>query len=248
MVPDEKARTEAQGEQSAPDQYEIKIDSAGPADWGSALKELEDWDKRIPSPKAVPKTAAPAGEAPAPKAEPQPSAPAKGEPEGHNVVPADDLEVTPQTTKDLETAEDTSPVLDLQEEEQLRKRREGMKRYEELCKTPSMKIETEDLKVINELSDILSAVNSAISQLKRFEEKHPYLIAPNVFRVWEDNLKETSSIMFREFHNLRNGKKKKVYDKRYVCNECHSVFMMPLPEGICDECRSRKASEGSAPY
>lgn len=234
MVPDEKDLSEAGSEQSAPEKYEIKLDSGGPIDWGSALKELEEWDQKIPAQQAAQKKAV----------EEKPAVKAKEETDEQKTVPAEEA-VDPAVAADLPTAEE---CLAPAEEGASQKRREGMKRYEELCKTPSMQIDREDLKVIDELSEILSSVNSAVSQLKRFEMKHPYLIAPNVFRVWEDNLKETATIMFREFHNLRNGKKKKTYDKRYVCNVCHSVFMVPLPEGICDECRSRKASEGSAPY
>ncbi|MCB2153925.1 hypothetical protein KQI84_03510 [bacterium] len=235
-MPDEKKVTNEEPDQSSPEKFEIRIESSGPVDWGSALKELEEWDKKIPAAKTAPAKPEAASAAPKPPAEPKK--------EEYKAVPAE--EAPAAEAKEPETAEESAP--EPEEDEATRKRREGMKRYEELCKTPSMKIESEDLKIINELSEILSSVNTAVNQLKRFEEKHPYLIAPNVFRVWEDNLKETATIMFREFHNLRNGKKKKVYDKRYVCNECHSVFMMPLPEGICDECRSRKAAEGAAPY
>ncbi|MBI5155518.1 hypothetical protein HZA57_09805, partial [Candidatus Poribacteria bacterium] len=92
------------------------------------------------------------------------------------------------------------------------------------------------------------SVNTAANLLKKFEQSHPYLIAPNVFRSWEDNLKETATLMFREFHNLRNGKARKTYDKRYVCQECHTVFMMPIPGGVCDECKGKKTKNGAAPY
>lgn len=123
-------------------------------------------------------------------------------------------------------------------------REKRLSRYEELCKKPSMIVKDEDAATMDELSEILSSVNSALNQLKKFEKKHPYLIAPNVFRHWEDSLKETATIMYREFHNMRNGKEKKVYDKKYVCLRCKSVFMMPLPMGICDECRSSRSGGG----
>ena len=57
--------------------------------------------------------------------------------------------------------------------------------------------------MIERYSDILSAINTSMNQLGKFEEKHPYLIAPNIYRVMEDGLKESSLVMFREFHRLR---------------------------------------------
>lgn len=125
--------------------------------------------------------------------------------------------------------------------------KEGLSRYEQLCKTPSMQVKSKDYKVIDEFSDILSNVNTALNALKKFETEHPYLVAPNVFRIVEDALKESSTILFREFHNLRNGVKQKTYERKYVCSECHSVFMVPLPDNVCDECRGKKA-HGLAPY
>ena len=93
----------------------------------------------------------------------------------------------------------------------------------------------DDLDVFGELSEIMSSVNSALNRLQVFQRKHPYLVAPNILRHWEENLRETSTLMTREFHALRNGKDNKTYDKRCVCNICHTVYMEPLPEdGICD--------------
>lgn len=124
---------------------------------------------------------------------------------------------------------------------------DGLSRYEELCKKKTMAMDPGDFEVFDELSDVLSCVNSALNKLKAWEKKHPYLVAPNILRMWEDNLKETSTVMLREFHQLRNGRQQKQYDKRFVCSKCHAVFMSPLPNGICDECRASEAPR-SAPY
>jgi len=53
------------------------------------------------------------------------------------------------------------------------------------------------------LSEVLTSVNSALNQLKRFETAHKAVIAPNIFRVWEDSLRETATVMTREFRRLR---------------------------------------------
>ncbi len=53
------------------------------------------------------------------------------------------------------------------------------------------------------LSEVLTSVNSAMNQLKRFETAHKAVIAPNIYRVWEDSLRETATVMTREFRRLR---------------------------------------------
>lgn len=61
----------------------------------------------------------------------------------------------------------------------------------------------EGLAPAEELSEVLMAVNSAMNQLRKFESKHKALIAPNIFRVWEDGLRETATGVTREFGRLR---------------------------------------------
>lgn len=119
-------------------------------------------------------------------------------------------------------------------------------KLKELMNKPAMKVSTEDVVVMEELSSILSQINSAANGLKKFERDHPYLIAPNILRMWEDNLKETSTVMLREFHNLRNGRQAKTYDPRCVCTSCRTVHMVPIPGGVCDECLSQKNRPGGA--
>src|SRR5690606_9081709 len=49
----------------------------------------------------------------------------------------------------------------------------------------------------------------------------------------------------KELNNLHKPAEKQT---RYVCNDCHMAFISPLPGGICDECRARKASGGPRQY
>ncbi len=58
--------------------------------------------------------------------------------------------------------------------------------------------------MLEEFTKILSAINTANNQLRKFEQNHPGLVAPNILRVWEDGLKETSTVMFREYYRMRN--------------------------------------------
>lgn len=66
---------------------------------------------------------------------------------------------------------------------------------------PIEEAEPEDM--LGEMTGVLTEVNRAINLLRKFEQAHPYLIAPNIFRVWEDGLRETSLMMTREYHRLR---------------------------------------------
>lgn len=50
--------------------------------------------------------------------------------------------------------------------------------------------------------DALEKVDIARRRLKAFKSDHPYLIAPNVFQMWEDNLKETEVLMGRELDRI----------------------------------------------
>ncbi len=123
-----------------------------------------------------------------------------------------------------------------------------MSRYDQLRRAPSMKIDPQAVQIANEFADILFHISRANQKLASFREKYPYLIAPNVFGCWEDNLKECTTTMLREFQTLKNGPKKS-YDKKFICKKCHSVFFVSLPDGICDECRGNmKPATPTAPY
>lgn len=117
-----------------------------------------------------------------------------------------------------------------------------LSKYELLCRTPSMKMEKGDLKVWTEFSVVIGKVSAAAAALERLRTRVPSMKDNRSCRTCADNLKETSIVMMKEFHSLRNGRAAKKYDATHVCAECHMVFMVPLPEdGICDACRGAKA-------
>ncbi len=128
------------------------------------------------------------------------------------------------------------------------RRRRARARYEELCNKPSMKIERADMMVMSEFSDIIGDINKLGKILTRLRDKYPEYLRLRQHQTCIDNLKETSQVMLHEFHNLRHGRSEKKYDKRYVCVNCHQVFMVPLPpDRVCDECRAERTPT-NAPY
>ena len=102
-----------------------------------------------------------------------------------------------------------------------------------------MGLDYEQLLIFNELSEIIRWQNLSMERMKSFCEKYPYLIPPNVARMVEENLKENVQILYRELNDLHKPREQR---KRHVCSECHGVFFVSLPGGICDECRSKKTS------
>ncbi|MBX3727849.1 MAG: hypothetical protein KF858_01590 [Candidatus Sumerlaeia bacterium] len=75
---------------------------------------------------------------------------------------------------------------------------------EEFLQDRGNRVPALDGNVAEDLVTILTAVNSAMQQLGKFQQSHPYLIAPNILRTWQDELKETSILMNREYRRLRN--------------------------------------------
>jgi hypothetical protein len=71
----------------------------------------------------------------------------------------------------------------------------------------------------DELSEVLTSVNSALNQLKRFESAHRHVIAPNIFRVWEDSLRETATVITREYRRLREVDVEAAQEDRAVGEE-----------------------------
>ncbi len=125
-----------------------------------------------------------------------------------------------------------------------------MTRYEQLCKLPSMPMEQDDKKVMVEFSGVIAKVNEAGKAFSQLRHQFPELIPPHLQSALRENLRETSTVMLRELHNMRNGRQQKKYDNRYICKRCHSVFMIPLPsDRLCDECRaSDTATAAPKPY
>jgi len=114
----------------------------------------------------------------------------------------------------------------------------ALSRYDELRRLKGVRMEKTDLTIFSDLSVVLGKVNAAQRTVETLRAKHPELVDERIYNTWVTNLKETQMIMLREFHALRNGLKEKKYDKRCICTKCNAVFLVPLPDGICDECRS----------
>ncbi|MDK2971009.1 MAG: hypothetical protein PWP23_764 [Candidatus Sumerlaeota bacterium] len=75
--------------------------------------------------------------------------------------------------------------------------------HEEFIQDRGNRVPSLDGSMVEDLEKLMMAVNSAMQQLKKFSQAHPYLIAPNIFRNWEDELKETSIQMNREYRRMR---------------------------------------------
>lgn len=68
---------------------------------------------------------------------------------------------------------------------------------------PTEKPHTKE-QMLEDLQDIMMAINCGSNELQKFQAGHPYLIAPNIYGVWSDTLKETSISLMREYQRLRN--------------------------------------------
>lgn len=117
-------------------------------------------------------------------------------------------------------------------------RHPSMKRYEELTKKKSIALGDGDIDVISEFCAIIGKVNELRRHVQNLENNHPDYVPERFIKLWQSNLRETSEVMMKEFHELRNGRKEKKYNAKHICKKCHSVFLMPLPGGVCDECRA----------
>ncbi len=242
-------------------QAEEVLDSAGHIDWSRAMssRHLEetadkpaqpDPGKRT-SPQPVQNREPSLTEAMADEAA-EPAGPSKPEtaeevveqwthlPGAEKVLRVDSAAKRPRKPFAVRPSKSPTPAAPDKEEDE-----EPMSRYEKLKRQSSFQMDPEAVKMANEFSDILFHVNRALILLGSFREKYPYLIAPNVFAVWEDNLKESAQTMLREFQHMKDPRSKQ-YDRKYVCKVCKSVFFVSLPDGICDECRGKISSQ--APY
>ena len=113
-----------------------------------------------------------------------------------------------------------------------------MTRYEELCKTPSIKMSSDDLNVMTEFSNIIAKVNRAVSLLEKLKTEHSYAAEERFLTTWHGNAREVQLVMMKEFQQMQHGRVEKKYDQRCICKKCHSVFMEPIPGGVCDECKA----------
>jgi hypothetical protein len=95
---------------------------------------------------------------------------------------------------------------------------------------------------VNELAEIIKLHQQTASRLKRFREAYPYLIAPNLLELLEDNLRDNVSVLTKEMGQLQSGKQTAAGDPaRYICKQCSMKFTVALPDGLCDQCRAKQA-------
>ncbi len=93
---------------------------------------------------------------------------------------------------------------------------------------------------INELAEVLKLHRMAADRLKRFREAYPYLIAPNLLEMIEHNLRDNVAALTKEMGHLQSGRQTPGGNvSRYICKQCHAKFTVALPDGICDQCRSK---------
>jgi len=59
--------------------------------------------------------------------------------------------------------------------------------------------------LLTDLQEIMVAVNKANNELQKFQNDHPYLIAPNIYEMWKEELKETSMGLMKEFQRARES-------------------------------------------
>lgn len=108
-----------------------------------------------------------------------------------------------------------------------------------------MSFDMEKLQAVAELGEVIRLQNEALERLQAFRNARPYLIVPNLAKMVEENLKENVHVLYKELNNLHRPPEKKV---RYVCESCHLAFAVPLPGGLCDECRSRQTQTQPRAY
>jgi len=63
---------------------------------------------------------------------------------------------------------------------------------------------TEEMGPAELLEEAIERTSRVARNLEKFASSHPYLIAPNIFRMWEDNLQETQVLLEREREHLEN--------------------------------------------
>ncbi|MCC6547391.1 hypothetical protein IT570_09510 [Candidatus Sumerlaeota bacterium] len=125
----------------------------------------------------------------------------------------------------------------------------AMSRYDELRRAPTLKMQSADLGVIVAFSDLIAKVNVAGKAINDLKRAHPDFFPDRLFKTWTDNLKETSTVMMKELHEMRNGRQQKKYDKRCICKACHGVFMVSLgADQLCDACKAARVPKGGGAY
>ena len=103
-----------------------------------------------------------------------------------------------------------------------------------------MSFNYEQLLITNELSEIIRHHNQALERLKAYRQSYPYLLAPNLAQMMEENLKDNLQMLYKELNNLHRPKEAQ---QRHICAICSRVFAIRLPGSVCDECRGRYAPQ-----
>jgi hypothetical protein len=106
-----------------------------------------------------------------------------------------------------------------------------------------MSFSPDNMRTATELGEVIRLQNEALEKLRAFRETRPYAIAPNLFRMVEENLKENVQMLYKELNQVN---KPATEQRRHVCTQCHHVFATALPGGICDQCRSKPAGQPAA--
>ena len=57
--------------------------------------------------------------------------------------------------------------------------------------------------VLGDLADVKARIGKARAALEAFVAAHPYLIAPNVYRMWEENMQESTVVIDRQSAQIR---------------------------------------------
>ncbi len=100
----------------------------------------------------------------------------------------------------------------------------------------------EPFKIQTELSEVLRLHNQTLERLRAFQHERPYVVAPNIMKMVEENLKENVTILYKQWNEVHKPPTERV---RHVCTQCSFVFASALPGGICDECRSKPGGQPS---
>lgn len=103
-----------------------------------------------------------------------------------------------------------------------------------------MSFDLEKFEAVAELGEVIRLQNEAMDRLKDFRKSRPYLIMPNLAKMVEENMKENVQVLYKELNNLHRPAEQQT---RYICQDCQMAFLVKLPGGICDECRSKRSTK-----
>ena len=106
-----------------------------------------------------------------------------------------------------------------------------------------MNVNSDALKIVAELGEAIRLQNEALERLRAFRQEMPYILAPNIANMVEENLKENIHVLYKELNQAHKPPSER---RRNACRQCHMVYVSPLPGGICDECRNQTRSQPAA--